>query len=85
MKNLKKSVYLVHKDISLHWISHFHLSQFGHDSIFNLFMFLSTLYNKKLKQQKKNLFNYMNEKLRVQFMNECLLLAIKEVMILNKH
>jgi len=31
MKNLKRSVHLIHNGIPLHWIPHFHLGEFGHD------------------------------------------------------
>ena len=47
-------------------------------------IFLSALYNKNLKRRKNNLFNHVDERLRVEFMNECQLLAIREVVPLNE-
>ena len=84
MKNLKGSVHLIHNGIPLHWIPHFHLGQFGHDPMFDLFMFLPGLYNKWLKRRKNNLFNHVDEKLRQQFMDECLLPAIRKVLGMNE-
>jgi len=84
MKNLKKSVHLIHNGVPLHWIPHFHLGHFGHDPEFDLFMFLPSLYNKDLKRRKNNLFNQVSEKLRAEFMDECLLPAIREVMAPNE-
>src|SRR5277367_3593395 len=84
MKNLKKSVHLLHNGVPLHWIPHFHMGQFGHDPKFDLFMFLPELYNKELKRRKNNLFNHVNEKLRAEFMDQCLLPAIREVVTPNE-
>ena len=38
MKNLKRSIHLIHNRILWHWIHHFHLGQFGHDLMFDLFI-----------------------------------------------
>jgi hypothetical protein len=84
MKNLKASVHLIHNDVPLHWIPHFHLGQFGHDPKFDLFIFLPALYNKDLKRRKNNLFNHVDEKLRAEFMDKCLLPAIREVVTPNE-
>jgi len=84
MKNLKRSVHLIHNGIPLHWIPHFHLGQFGHDPMFDLFVFLPGLYNKEVKRRKNNLFNHVDEKLRAEFLNECLLPAIREVVSPNE-
>ena len=84
MKNLKKSVHLIHNGVPLHWIPHFHVGQFGHDPMFDLFMFLPALYNKELKRRKNNLFNHVDEKLRAEFMDKCLLPAIREVVTPNE-
>ena len=80
MKNLKRSVHLIHNGILLHWISHFHLGEFGHHPKFDLFMVLPALYNKDLKRPKNNLFNHMEEKLRKEFMDKCLLHTIRHVL-----
>src|SRR5579859_4437463 len=84
MKNLKRSVHLIHDGIPLHWIPHFHLGEFGHDPMFDLFMFLPGLYDKEVKRRKNNLFNHVEEKLRAEFMDECLLPAIREVVSPNE-
>jgi hypothetical protein len=84
MKNLKRDVHLIHDGIPLHWIPHFHLGQFGHDPMFDLFMFLPGLYNKEVKRWKNNLFNHVDEKLRAEFMDKCLLPAIREVVSPNE-
>jgi hypothetical protein len=84
MKNLNRSIHLIHNGIPLHWIPHFHLGQFGHDPMFDLFMFLPGLYNKEVKRRKNNLFNHVGEKLRAEFMDECLLPAIREVVSPNE-
>ena len=55
VKNLKKSIHIIHKGTPLHWILHFHLGQFGHDSQFDLYMFLPALFNKNRRQLKNNL------------------------------
>src|SRR5579859_1415194 len=83
-KNLKTSVRLIHNEIPLHWIPHFHLGQFGHDPMFDLFMFVLGLYDKEVKRRKNNLFNHVGEKLRAEFMDECLLPAIREVVSPNE-
>jgi hypothetical protein len=83
-KNLNRSVHLIHKGIPLHWIPHFHLGQFGHDPMFDLYMFLPSLYDKEVKRRKNNLFNHVEEKLRAEFMDECLLPAIREVINPNE-
>src|SRR5579859_2286692 len=46
-KNLKRSIHLIHNEIPLHWIPHFHLGQFRHDPMFDLFIFpvFSTFYS----------------------------------------
>ena len=49
MKNLKKNVHINHNEASLHLISDFYLDHFKHDIKFDLFIFLSILYNKNLK------------------------------------
>src|SRR5579859_412996 len=82
--NLKRRVRLIHNEILLHWIPHFHLGQFGHDPMFDLFLFLPGLYDKEVKRQKNNLFNHVGEKLRAEFMDECLLPAIREVVSPNE-
>jgi hypothetical protein len=79
MKNLKKSVHLNHNGAPLHLIPHFHLGHFGHDIKFDLFIFLPALYNKDLKRRKNNAFNHVSEELRAEFMDKCLLPAIKGV------
>jgi hypothetical protein len=84
MKNLKRSVHLIHDGIPLHWIPHFHLGEFGHDPRFDLFMFLPGLYDKKVKRRKNNLYNHVQEKLRAEFMDSCLLPAIREVLTPNE-
>ena len=84
IKNLKRSVHLIHNGVPLHWIPHFHLGQFGHDPMFDLFMFLPALYDRNLKRRKNNLFNHVDEKLRAEFMNKCLLPAIREVVTPNE-
>ncbi|HMD14965.1 MAG TPA: hypothetical protein VKI62_10090, partial [Bacteroidota bacterium] len=78
-KNLDRSIHLIHNGIPLHWIPHFHLGQFGHDPMFDLFMFLPGLYNKNLKRRKNKLFNHVDERSRAEFMDKCLLPAIKSV------
>jgi len=83
-KNLKKSVHIIHKGIPLHWIPHFHLGQFGHDPQFDLYMFLPALFNKNRRRLKNNLFNHVSEELRAEFMDKCLLPAIREVITPNE-
>jgi len=80
MKNLKKSVHLNHNETPLHLIPHFHHGHFEHDIKFDLFIFLPALYNKDLKRWKNNRFNHVSEELRAEFMDRCLLPAIKGVM-----
>ena len=63
IKNLKKNVYIIHDEISLHLISHFYLDHFEYNIKFDLFIFLSILYNKNLKRWKNNLFNYILKEL----------------------
>jgi hypothetical protein len=75
---------LIHNGAPLHWIPHFHIGQFGHDPMFDLFIFLPSLYNKDLKRRKNNLFNHVDERLRAGFMDQCLLPAIREVMKPNE-
>src|SRR5947207_5875332 len=84
MRNLKTSVHLLHNSIPLHWIPHYHLGCFGHDPNFDLFIFLPALYNKAIKRRKNNLRNHVPEHLREQFMDKCLLPAIKEVVTPNE-
>ena len=84
MKNLKKSVHIIHDEAPLHLIPHFHLDHFGHDIKFDLFIFLPGLYNKNVKRQKKNLFNHVSEELRAEFMDKCLLPAIQDVLTPNE-
>ena len=52
--------------------------------MFDLFIFLPSLYNKHLKWRKNNLFNHVHEELRAEFMDKCLLPAIREVITLNE-
>jgi hypothetical protein len=78
-KNLRRSVHISHKGIPLHWMPHFHFGQFGHDLQFDLFLFLPRLYNKDRKRRKNNLFNHVTEEVRAEFMDKCLLPAIKDV------
>ena len=49
MKNLKKNMHFNHNKASLHLIPYFHLNHFKYDIKFDLFIFLSILYNKNLK------------------------------------
>jgi hypothetical protein len=84
MKNLKKSVHIIHDGAPLHLIPHFHLGHFGHNVKFDLFIFLPELYNKDLKRRKNNLFNHVSEELRAEFMDKCLLPAIKGVLKPNE-
>lgn len=84
MKNLKQSIHFIHNGVLLHWIPHFHVGQFGHDPMFDLFMFLPALYNKDLKRRKNNLFNHVDEELQVEFMDQCLLPAVREVVTPNE-
>jgi hypothetical protein len=84
MKNLKKSVHIIHNGVPLHQIPHFHLGHFGHYVKFDLFIFLPTLYNKDLKRRKNNLFNHVSEDLRAEFMDKCLLPAIRDVITPNE-
>jgi hypothetical protein len=77
-KNLRQSVHIIHKGIPLHWMPHFHLGGFGHDLQFDLFVFLPGLYNKDRKRRKNNLFNHVTEEVRMEFMNKCLLPAIRD-------
>jgi len=83
-KNLKQSVHISHKGIPLHWMPHFHLGQFGQDLHFDLFVFLPALYNKDRKRRKNNLFNHVTKEVRAEFMDKCLLPAIREVMTPNE-
>ena len=84
MMNLKKNIHLIHNGIPLHWIPHFHMGQFDHDPVFDIFIFLPALYNKNLKRWKNNLFNHVDERLRVKFMNECLLLVISIIWLARR-
>jgi hypothetical protein len=84
MKNLKNSVHIIHNGAPLHWIPHLHFGRFGHDPQFNLFIFLPALYNKDLKRRKNNLFNHVSEELRAEFMDQCFLPAIREVVTPNE-
>ena len=77
-------MHISHKGIPLHWIPHFHLGRFGHDLQFDLFIFLPALYNKNRKRRKNNLFYRVTEEVRAEFMNECLLPAIKDVVDLGE-
>jgi hypothetical protein len=52
--------------------------------MFDLFMFLPSSYDKDVKRRKNNLFNHVEEKLRAEFMDECLLPAIREVVNPNE-
>lgn len=79
-KNLQSDVHIVHNGVPLHWIPHFHLGTFGHDPTFDLFIFLPALYDKGLKRRKNSLFNHVSEKVVAEFMNVCLLPAIKKVL-----
>ena len=79
-KNLQSDVHIIHNRVPLHWIPHFHLGTFGHDPTFDLFIFLPSLYNKNCKRKKNNLFNHVQEQTISEFMNLCLLPAIKEVL-----
>ena len=83
-KNLRQSVHISHKGIPLHWIPHFHLGRFGDDLQFDLFIFLPALYNKNQKRRKNNLFNHITEEVRAEFMDKCLLPAIRDVMTPNE-
>jgi hypothetical protein len=49
MKNLKKNNHIIHDKTSLHLISHFHFNHFKYNIKFDLFIFLSILYNKNMK------------------------------------
>ena len=84
MKNLKKSIYIIYNDILLYQISHFHLDYFKYNIKFNLFIFLSILYNKNLKWWKNNLFNYISKKLWMKFINKYLLSIIKNMITSNE-
>src|SRR5579859_765877 len=83
-KNLRQSVHISHKGIPLHWIPHFHLGRFGDDLQFNLFIFLPVLYNKDQKRRKNNLFNRVTEEVRAEFMDKCLLPAVRDVVTPNE-
>ncbi len=52
MKNLKKSVSIIHDGVPLHWIPYFHLGHFGHDVKFDLFIFLLALYPIQTRQRQ---------------------------------
>jgi hypothetical protein len=83
-KNLRQSVHISHRGVPLHWIPHFHLGRFGDDLQFDLFIFLPALYNKDRKRRKNNLFNHITEEVRAEFMNQCLLPAIGDVVDPNE-
>ncbi len=85
MKNLKKNIYIIHNDISLHQIPHFHFNHFKYYIKFDLFIFLSILYNKNLKWWKNNLFNHVSKDLRMEFMNKYLLSMIRDVIMSNEN
>jgi hypothetical protein len=84
MKNLKKSVHIIHDGMLLHLISHFHLDHFEHDIKFDLFIFLPGLYNKDAKRRSNNLFNHVSEELRGEFMDKCLLPAVQDILTPNE-
>jgi hypothetical protein len=84
IKNLKKSIHIIHNKTPLHLIPHFHLDHFEHDIKFDLFIFLPALYNKNMKRRKNNLFNHVSEELRAEFMNKYLLSTIQDILTSNK-
>ena len=49
IRNLKVNVHLIYQKVFLYHISHFHLDHFEHDFKFDLYIILSTFYNKKIK------------------------------------
>ena len=63
----------------LYYISHFHLNHFEYDFKFNLYIILSTFYNKKIKWERGNLYNYISKKIRVKFINTYFLSMIEKV------
>ena len=79
-KNLQSDVHIIHNGVPLHWIPHFYFGRFGHDPTFDLFIFLPAMYNKRLKRQKNNLFNRVTEDIIAEFMNQCFLPAVKQVL-----
>ena len=79
IRNLKVSVHLTYQRMSLYHISHFHLNHFRHDLKFDLYIILSTFYNKKIKWERENLYNHILKKIRVEFMNIYFLSTIEEV------
>jgi len=79
VRNLKRSVHLAHDGMPLHHIPHFHLGQFGHDPMFDLYVMLPALYDRKLKREKGRLYNHVPEEIRAKFMDWCFLPAVEEV------
>lgn len=80
LKNLKSSVHIEHNGVQLHEIPHFHLGRFGNDLGFDLFVFLPALLQRRSKRQRSNLFNRVPKTVRAEFMNKCLLPAIRETL-----
>lgn len=83
-KNLKKSVHLLHQNIPLHHIPHFHLGAFGHDIEWDLFVFLPSLYDKDIKRRRNNLHNHVKEDFRQAFIDKCLLPAVQAYLTPNE-
>jgi hypothetical protein len=83
-KNLRQSVHISHKGIPLHWIPHFYFGRFGHDIQFDLSIFLPALYDKDRKRRKNHLFTHVTEEVRAEFMDKCLLPAIRDVVTPNE-
>ena|SRR5947207_15260469 len=79
IRNLKMSIHLTYQKAFLHHISHFHLNHFKYDLKFNLYIILSTFYNKKIKQERENLYNHISKKIKIKFINIYFLLMIEEI------
>lgn len=83
-KNLGASIHLSHRGMPMHHIPHFYLGSFGHDPKYDLFIVLPELYNSNIKRDKRNLHNHVPEDIRAEFMNTCLLPAVREVVDPNE-
>jgi len=78
-RNFKASLHLAHRGRPLHHIPHFFLGSFGHDPPFNLFLFLPNLF-RNVKRTRRHLHNHVPEHLRRDFMDLCLLPALRKTL-----
>ena len=67
--NLRRSLHLAYKKVSIHRIPHFHFARFGRNPSFDLYILLPALYRPELKGKSSEVHNHVAERHREAFID----------------